>query len=103
MSTPARGAKWKNFAAKPGKSVTARAYTHAMHRGEGRAVKRFLCILLFLLFLPVGAGSCASEELSVAAKGDVYKRQECDSPESGDKLEPPSCADRLAAHSQWFL
>ena len=71
MSTPARGAKWKNFAAKPGKSVTARAYTHAMHRGEGRAVKRFLCILLFLLFLPVGAGSCASEELSVAAKGAV--------------------------------
>ena len=71
MSTPARGAKWKNFAAKPGKSVAARAYTHAMHRGEGRAVKRFLCILLFLLFLPVGAGSCASEELSVAAKGAV--------------------------------
>ena len=71
MSTPARGAKWKNFAAKPGKSVTARAYAFCMCMGEGRAVKRIVCILLLLLFLPLDAGSCASEGLSVAAKGAV--------------------------------
>ena len=71
MSTPARGAKWKNFAAKPGKSVTAHAYAFCVCMGEGRAVKRFLCILLFLLFLPMGAGEGAAAELSVAAKGAV--------------------------------
>ena len=71
MSTPARGAKWKNFAAKPGKSVTARAYAFCMCMGEGRAVKRIVCILLLLLFLPLDADSCASEGLSVAAKGAV--------------------------------
>ena len=47
----------------------ARIYS-AMQPGGGTR-ERFLCILLFLLFLPVGAGSCASEELSVAAKGAV--------------------------------
>ena len=71
MSTPTRGTKAKNFRAKAGKSVAGRAYTHPVHMGEGRAVKRFLCILLFLLFLPIGAGSCAPEGLSVAAKGAV--------------------------------
>ena len=34
-------------------------------------MQRFICILLSLLLLPIGAGSCASEGLSVAAKGAV--------------------------------
>ena len=34
-------------------------------------MKRIVCILLLLLFLPLDAGSCASEGLSVAAKGAV--------------------------------
>ena len=72
MSTPAQAGKAKNFVIKAGKSMAGSAYTLFMYiGGEGRSVQRFICILLSLLLLPIGAGSCASEGLSVAAKGAV--------------------------------
>lgn len=71
MSTPARGCMAKNFAQKALKTWTSRAYTFLIRIGEGRAVKKFMCILLAMAILASGAGSCASEGFSVDAKGAV--------------------------------
>ena len=67
------GGKVEEFRGKAGqKRGGARIYFLHVHRGEGRAVKRFhLHIAFTALSARLDAGSCASEGLSVAAKGAV--------------------------------